>query len=479
MRNCRTPALFVALALAGCALKNLPPQEETLKQAMPNLVPPAQWVAPGPIPGPVADNWLASFSEPRLDALAQEAIAYNADLRIAAARVDAAVAYLAAAKSPAWPQLNLVARGGGKMGGDSSGLQGVGLFATWEIDLWGRVRSEVRATEIQYESAQLDAEYARQSIAALVAKGWILAIEARLQKAQAEDSLKAAEQLASLAQDRFRVGIGDEFELSLAQANVETFRDTVQNLDLAYDNALRALEALLGRYPAAAVAVAEALPPWPGNIPAGLPSELLERRPDVVAAERRVAAAFYRTEEAKAARLPRITLIANYTSISSELFVIKNRENPLFSAGAGLIQPLFLGGLLQAQVDVRTAEQQAAIAEYGKIGQRVFGEVEGALSAGFTATQREEILARAVRENERALELANIRFRVGSIDLRGVQQQQLSLYAARVALLRMQAERLVQRVNLHLALGGSFDVHPIDIPRVSADSNSATGAIAR
>src|SRR5262249_1179055 len=147
----------------------------------------------------------------------------------------------------------------------------------------------------------------------------------------------------------------------------------VQNLDLAYDNALRALEALLGRYPAAAVAVADALPPWPGDIPAGLPSELLERRPDVVAAEPPVAGWFYRTEEAKAARLPRIILVANFTSISSELFVLKNRDNPLFSAGAGLVQPLFLGGLLQAQVDVRTAEQQAAIAEYGKIGQRVFG----------------------------------------------------------------------------------------------------------
>src|SRR5262249_48631733 len=384
---------------------DLPPREEIAKQAMPNFAPPPKWIGPGSFSASVTDNWLASFNEPRLDALVQEAIAYNADLRIAAARVDAAVAYLAAVKSPAWPQVNLVARGGGKMGGDSSGLQGVGLFATWEIDLWGRVRSEVRSAEMQYESAQLDAEYARQSIAALVAKGWILAIEARLQKAQAEDSLKAAEQLASLARDRFRIGIGDAFELSLAQANFESVRDTVQTLDLAYANALRELEALLGRYPAAAVAVAEVLPRWPGDIPAGLPSELLERRPDVVAAERRVAAAFYRTEEAKAARLPRITLIANYTSISSELFVIKNRDNPLFSAGAGLIQPLFLGGLLQAQVDVRTAEQQAAIAEYGKVGQRVFGEVEGALSAGFTATQREEILARAVRENERALEL--------------------------------------------------------------------------
>src|SRR5215467_4236591 len=444
----RPLAVLTALALAGCALKNLPPAEETAKQAMPNLTAPEQWVASGPVPGAVGDNWLVSLNEPRLDALVREAIAYNADLRIAAARVDAAAAYLAGAKSPIWPQVNLVARGGGKMSGDSSGLSGVGLFASWELDLWGRVRSAVRSTEFQYESAQLDAEYARQSIAALVAKGWILAIEARLQKAQAVDSLKAAEQLASLALDRFRVGIGDEFELSLAQANVETIRDTVQNLDLAYDNALRALEALLGRYPEAAVAVAEALPPWPGDIPAGLPSELLERRPDVVAAERRVAAAFYRTEEAKAARLPRITLVANFTSISSELFVLQNRDNPLFSAGAGLLQPIFLGGLLQAQVDVRTAEQQAAIADYGKIGIRVFGEVEGALAASATAGEREQILARQVRENERALEIANIRFRVGTIDLRGVQQQQLALYSAHVALVRVQAERLLQRVNL-------------------------------
>ena len=129
----------------------------------------------------------------------------------------------------------------------------------------------------------------------------------------------------------------------------------------------------------------------------------------------------------------------------------------MLSGGAGLLQPLFLGGLLQAQVDVRTAEQQAAIAEYGKIGARAFGEVEGALAAGLTAAEREEILVRAVRDNERALELANIKYRVGSTDLRTVQQQQLALYAARVALLSVQSERLVQRVNLYLALGGSFE----------------------
>jgi outer membrane protein, multidrug efflux system len=456
MRPHRTLVVVAALALAGCALKGLPPHDETVSQALPNVAPPSQWAAGGTA-APVADNWLASLNDPQLGELVKEAIAYNADLRIAATRVDTAAAYLAGAKSPLWPQVNLLARGGGKMSGDSSGLSGVGLFASWELDLWGRVRAVVRSTELQYESVALDAEYARQSLAALVVKGWIVAVESRLQRAQAEAALRSSEQLASLAGDRFRIGSGDEYEVTIAQANVETYHDTVRNLDLAYQNALRALEALLGRYPAASVAVAAQLPQWPGAIPAGLPSELLERRPDVVAAERRVAAAFYKTEEAKAARLPRITLSANFTSISSELFVLQDRSNPLFSAGAALLQPLFLGGLLQAQVEARTAEQQTAIAEYGKVGIRAFGEVEGALAAGAAADDRETILIRAVRENERGLELAGIRYRVGSSDLRAVQQQQLALYSSRVALISVQSERLVQRVNLHLALGGGFE----------------------
>lgn len=456
MRVRRIAVVVSALVLGACALKDAPPHDDTVKSALPNVTLPAQYVAGG-ARAPIADNWLAELHEPALDALVAEAIAYNPDLRIAAARVDQAAAYLAGAKSPLWPQVNLMARGGGKMSGDSTGLQGVGLFASWEIDLWGRVRATARATELQYDSTVLDAEYARQSIAALVAKAWITAIEARLQKAQAEDMLRAALQLASLASDRFRVGVGADYDVAVAQANVATMRDSVRSLDLSYANALRALETLVGRYPAAAVQVAAALPAWPGDVPVGVPSELLERRPDVVAAERRVAAAFYRVEEAKAARLPRITLVANFTSISSDLFVLKNRDDPLFSFGAGLVQPLFLGGLLQSQVDARTAEQQAAIADYGKVGSHVFGEVEGALAASAAAGDREVILVQSVRENTRALELAGVRYRVGSADLRTVQQQQMDLVTARAALLRVQADRLVQRVNLHLALGGGFD----------------------
>ena len=452
MRAARS--FLVIILLAGCALKSPPERAEMAKQALPNFKIPQEWSG---TPQPVEHGWLKSFNDPQLDALVQEALAYNPDLQVAAARVEQAASFVKVAGATLYPQVNALARGGGTLSGDSSGLEGAGIFANWEIDLWGRVRAGREAARGQHVSAAFDAEYARQSLAAFVAKSWFLATEARLQKANAEEMAAASERQLGLAQDRLRVGRGDEYDVALARANLATFRDSVRNLDLAYQQSLRALEALAGRYPAAALSVPAQLAALPGPVPAGMPAELLERRPDIVAAERRVAAAFHRVEEAKAARLPRISLTAAVTSISSELFVLKDRDNPVWSAGASLTAPLYLGGQLQAQVEIRTAEQKQAIAEYGRVGARAFGEVENALSTSFTLDARESILREAVVDNARALELANVRYRVGAGDLRAVQQQSLALHAARTALLRVQAERLVQRVNLHLALGGSFE----------------------
>ncbi|HKC42910.1 MAG TPA: TolC family protein [Burkholderiales bacterium] len=457
-------SVAVAAALAACALKPPPERGELAQQALPNFKTPPKWTAQPEPSGTVGDRWLGSFNDPQLDALVQEALTYNPDLQVAAARVEQAAGYVKLAGATLYPQVNLLARGGGKMSGDSSGLTGVGVFLNWELDLWGRIRAGREAAQNQYGSATLDAEYARQSIAALVAKSWFLATEARLQKAIAEDMVGASTRQLGLAEDRMRVGSGDEYDVSLAKANLATYLDSVRNLDLAYQQSLRALEALAGRYPAAAVNVPAQLAAAPGPVPVGMPSELLERRPDVVAAERRVAAAFYRVEEAKAARLPRISLTAAVTSISSDLFVLKQHDNPVWSAGASLIAPLYLGGQLQSQVEIKTAEQKQAVAEYARVGARAFGEVENALSAEFTLGERETLLRQAVVDNARALELANTRYRVGSADLRAVQTQSLALYAARTTLLRVQSERLVQRVNLYLALGGSFDERPAEPP---------------
>jgi len=450
----------VATALAACALESPPKPDEIRAQSLPNVAVPPVYTAKGGAPGAVNDGWLARFADPQLDALVREALAYNVDLAVAAARVEQAAAYAKLSGSMIYPAVNLLAHGGGKGGGDGSGIAGVWLMASWELDLWGRVRSEREAGRTQYESVVADTEYARQSVAALVAKSWMLAIEARMQQAIASDVVRASEQTVGLARDRLRVGIGDEYDVSLAQSNLEAARDAERQIALAYEQALRALETLVGRYPAAAVEVASALPRMPGPVPVGLPSELLERRPDVVAAERRVAAAFNRVAEAKAARLPKIALTASGSSVSSDLFVLQNHSNPVWGLGANLVAPIFNGYALQAQVEIRTAEQKLAVAEYGRVGARVFGEVEAALSAQFAADEREAILARSVASNARALELAQVRYKVGSGDLRAVLQQSVALYAARVALVRVQSERRVQRVNLYLALGGGFEVLP-------------------
>lgn len=459
-----TLALALLAMLSACALEPPPKPADYRAEALAGVKPPGEWTAPGAAAGSVTDTWLATFGDPRLEALVTEAMANNLDLKVTAARVQVASEYVKLADSTLWPQANLLARGGGEMGGDSSGLSGVGLYANWELDLWGRVRSARAVTEATYGSAVADAEYARQSVAALVAKAYFLAVEASLQLRLAEESVATSQQLVAFAEQRQRIGNGDGYDAAIARANLETLRDTVEQLTLSRGQALRALEALVGRYPAADVEVASRLAQPPGPVPAGLPSELLERRPDVIAADRRVAAAFYGVQEAKAARLPRISLTASVDDISSDLFVLKNRDNPVWSAGASLLQPVFNAGALQTQVRIRTAEQKQSIAEYGQIGARAFAEVEDALSAEFAANRREAVLARAVAENQTALEFGRQRFKVGSGDMRAVSQQQLAVFGTSSALLRVQSERLVQRVNLYLALGGGFDAVPATAP---------------
>jgi outer membrane protein, multidrug efflux system len=470
MYRARLALAVCAIAAAGCALNQPPPPDELRKQALPNLKVPERWTAQTAASAAVADNWLASFNDPALDALVREAIEFNSDLRMAAARVETAAGYVKLAGATLYPQVNALARGGGKMSGDSSGLSGGGVTATWELDLWGRVRASQRGAELNYDAAALDVAYARQSIAAQTAKAYFLATEAELQLAIAKDTVLSSERLVSFARDRLRVGKGDEYDVSTGMASLDTFRDVVAQLELARLQALRALETLIGRYPAAVVDVPMRFAAMPPPVPVGLPSELLERRPDVVAAERRVATAFYGVEEAKAARLPRISLTASLTSISSDLFILKPRPDPLGSFGASLLAPIFLGGSLQAQVDIRSGEQAQAIADYGRIASRAFGEVESALSSGFALDARTTILEQVIADNDRAVELSQVRYRVGSGDLRAVNQQQLALYSARSAQIHVEAERRVQRVNLYLALGGGFDRPDDGTPRTAGTS---------
>jgi NodT family efflux transporter outer membrane factor (OMF) lipoprotein len=444
------------VVLAGCVLVDPPSSEELAKEVSTNAPPPPEWTAPGATPGDVQGNWLATFADARLEELVAEAMAHNTDLRMAAARVEQAAALVRVAGGQLYPAVSALGRAGGEMSGDDSGLQGWLVSASWELDLWGRVRYSKRSAEEQYASADADYAFARQSIAAAVAKAWFLATEAFLQRALLTEAVDASTRLVDLADERQRVGIGSEYDVAIARVNLQTYRDNLRQVQLAYEQALRALEILVGRYPAADIAVPQRLDDLVAGVPAGVPSELLERRPDIIAAQNRVAAAFSRVKEAQMARLPSISITGSGSHITSELFVLQDRDNPVWSAGGKVLAPLFTGGSLKAQVEVRTAEQKQAIAQYVQTALRAFGDVENALSSELALQERETILTAAVAEAGRAVQLAETRYRVGSGDLRSVQQQHLAYNASRMSLLRVRSERRVQRVNLHLALGGDF-----------------------
>lgn len=417
---------------------------------------PAQWSVPDAPAGAVEDGWLATFDDTRLEELVAEAMQHNADLRTAAARVREAAALAQAAGAELYPAVEALSRGGGDMSGDNSGLEGGLVSASWELDVWGRVRYGARSAREQYASAEADLAFARQSLAALVARSWFLATEAVLQGELLEQTVASSAELLELAEQRLRVGIGSDLDAASARLSLQVRRDSLRQAQLALEQALRALEILIGRYPTAELAVPVEFGDLDADAPAGLPSELLERRPDVIAARNRVAAAFNLTQQARAARLPSFSLTGSVSSITSELFVLEERDNPVWSLGGRMLAPLFYGGELEAQVEMRTAQQDRAIAEYVETALTSFSEVENALAAELALEERQVILEAAVGYAAEALELAQTRYRVGSGDLRMVQEQQLAYLNSRMSLIRVLAEQRVQRVNLHLALGGDF-----------------------
>ncbi len=465
--------LLVAGLLAGCATKSPPTSAEIRQQSgtLTNLVLTNAWKAALVSTNAIQDDWLATFGDTQLDALVFEAISNNPDLRVTSVRVEQAAQYVELAKAALRPAVNLVGTGGLNMGGGDIGsaLQGASLGVSWEPDLWGRIRYGRNAAQAEYASAKADFQFGRQSLAATVAKSWFTASETSLQLAIAGDMVKSAQELLTLAEKRQQVGPGSEQDVALARANLGNFQDTAKQVQLAHEQTLRALELLLGRYPAAELASRSDLPELPGPVPAGLPLEMLERRPDMIAADRRVAAAFNRVGEAKAARLPRIILNANVAAIQSDVLQLKNDfQNPTAGAGARLIAPIYQGGALKTQVEIRTLEQKEAVAQYASLALRSLGDVENAIAAGATLAERDQLLQRTVADNQRALELAQTSYRVGKSDLRAVQQQQLNVYTARLALLRVQSEQLAARVNLHLALGGSFETTSSQQTQVTA-----------
>jgi outer membrane protein, multidrug efflux system len=225
--------LAIAALLTAC-VADPPPAEEVRRQALPNVgFDRGAWAAGAASGEAVQQDWLRTFNDPQLDALVQEALAHNPDMRITAARVEQAAQSLIIAQSALRPWFGIFGTGGGKSGGggggdSSSALQALMLFASWELDVWGRIRYGRNAAQQDLASAQADFAFARQSLAASVAKAWFSATQLTLNAGIAGDMVRSANQLTSLAQDRERVGVGTDAETAVARGRAKELEASQQ-----------------------------------------------------------------------------------------------------------------------------------------------------------------------------------------------------------------------------------------------------------
>jgi outer membrane protein TolC len=247
--------------------------------------------------------------------------------------------------------------------------------------------------------------------------------------------------------------------VALARSAAATAEDQVRQANSGRERAVRSLELLVGRYPKAELDVGAKLPAMPGPPPAGLPSQLLERRPDLVAATRRVAAAFNQVESSKAARLPRLSITAD-GGVASSGFKNLSLNDVFWNVAGNLVGPIFDGGRLKEQVLIDTAKQEEALALFGKAALTAFQQVEQGLAEERRLLARVELVAAADSAQRDALRLATLRFDAGAIDQVALLVVQGNALNARLADVAVRVERLTNRVDLHLALGGGFEPPP-------------------
>ena len=406
----------------------------------------------------VSPGWLDAFNDPALAQLVAEAQVNNRDLRAAAAGVERAWALARQAGAALAPGLDLTAGAARAGTGEGRGATTVDvrLRASWEIDLWGRIRAGHTAAEESARAAAADFRHARQSLAAAVARAYFLSVEARLQQAAAADVVAALATTVNIVAAQHEVGAASRQDLALARSDLAAARERLAAAEGGGRDALRALELLAGRYPAAHLEVRGSLPMAPPPPPVGLPAELMERRPDLIASERRIAAAAGSLDQARVAHLPAITLTASGGGASNSLSNILDPANLAWQAASSLLAPLFDGGARQARVEAAAAELDQAIAAYAQAALAAFSEVEQELDHGVVLARRAAALAQALSEAEEALRLAELRFREGEVALLDVLTVRRRVIGARTSLLTVERERLTQYVNLNLALGGHW-----------------------
>ena len=448
------------------------------RQALPKELPiPSSWFGAASVSDAEEPLWWDSFLSEELSALLAEAFAGNPDLRAMAARMEAAAANARLAGADVWPSLSAQLDGTRQKQNfigfpipdnpnNPSGTAGSSPSATytsyrlnfstsWEIDLWGRVQAGKKAALAESEAALADWKMRRLSLAAQLSKAWVEAVAAAEQLQAARDSAASFRETAEKIEKRYERGLRSALDLRLSINSAENAEALVAQRQRELHQALQQVELLLGRYPAGRIALSGPLPFLEGDVPAGIPSEALKRRPDLAAAERRLAAADARLWASRAALFPQISLTPSLgTQVAESEDLLDAGLGGVWTLAGNLAQPILQGGRLRAGVDLSKAQTREAAALYVSAVLRAFSEVELALRSEALLADREHRIQSAAAESEAALALANRRYESGLEELISVLESQRRYLSDAIEGINVRRARLLNRIDLYLALGG-------------------------
>ncbi len=451
--------LAAALSLGACA-------------PMPSAIPdnaravlPAQWSEPlatGTDQSlPVATDWWAQLGDAQLNALVAQALANNTDVLSAMARVQEAQANLAFTDGARSPQVNatLTTQAGRSLAAlgpkHSRSLQ-PGLQASWELDVWGRLSAQSQAASARVQASQADRDAMALSVAATTVQTYVGLRALQTQLAISQATVQSRAQALQLAQDQVRVGYSSQLQLTQAQAEYASVQQQVQQLLWQIDKQGHTLHLLLGQ------AGGDALPAAPTDwqalqlpsVPSSLPSQLLERRPDIARAAHTLAASDHNLSAQRAAFLPQVNLSASVGS----LLINSLDYNPLtlWGLGGSLLAPLFNGGRLHAQLDAATAQRDQAAYGYRATVLSAFADVENALTGTRRLAQQSQFATERRDVLQQSLGFAHDRYEAGYASYLEELDAQRNLYAAQLEVVRLRQAELDNRVQLYKALGGGW-----------------------
>lgn len=446
------PLILTAGMLTGCAAT--PMTQPDVAQNVP-----IEFVAEAQ-PGNIDHKWWESFGDPRLNALVEEAVLESPSIGQMVARVEQARAQARISKADGLPQ---IVAGAGAIGRGGSGNARIpdsldlSLNVSWEADLWGRISSQNAAARSEFLASKANLRAARQALAAQTVRTYFAVIEAEEQVALSSRVLGTYDELTRQLNLRVDAGIDPLSLKTLVITDQQSARGGLEFRREDYQRLVRQLEIILRDYPDGQIALAETLPLLPSVPTTGVPSELLERRPDVAAAELQLRAAGYRIDAANRSFLPSLTLDGSAGSSAVSFSNLFSSNFIIWSIAGQLLQPIFQGGRLRAQVDLRQGERDEAIERYAEIALQALFEVETALAIDGNLAAREGAFLAAADAAEQSLDISTKRYRAGIEPFFNVLETQQRALNARSAYLSARRDRLFNRVDLHLALGGGFN----------------------